>query len=162
MNARFEIAYRLTGRGWAACDVSFGDRRVALTASYLSDALGQLAGAMVMLCLGAPSARVSFCEEPGEYRWGFDWHRSPEGHVTSLRVRVWEFEQLWGYRPDDQGTTLFDEVVDARAVYHAVLAVLDRILAQHGEQGYLELWNQYPFPTAMHRELRRMLEKRAE
>lgn len=156
MSTAFEISYRLVGPGWAACDVTLGDRRASLTASYLSDPLGQLAAAIVMLWLGAPSARVSFCEEPGEYRWGFDWHRSPDGHVTSLRIRIWEFDQLWGYQPEDQGTKLFDEVIDAKAVYDAVLAALDQVWARHGDQGYKELWDQYDFPIAVHGELRRM------
>ena len=40
-----EFSYELTGAGWAECTLRIGEQCVTVTASYLSDALGDLAAA---------------------------------------------------------------------------------------------------------------------
>ncbi len=158
-----KIDYRLDGSGWAACDVSAGLGRgvssISITASYLSDALGQLAAAALMLRMGAPSARVSFDEEPGEYRWGFDWHRSPSGAVTTIRVRIWWFDEMWSHRPDNEGQVEFDLLIDQAQFYRAVSGMLDDVLARYGEAGYKSQWDRYSFPKHVQTALNELLDE---
>lgn len=153
----FRITYRLTGVGWVECDVEYGDRKVRITASYLSDALGQLACAALALRLGAPAAHVSLDEEPGEYRWGFRWHRDPDGSITKMRIRIWWFPEMWGHRLNEEGEVQFDEIIPQEVVYRALLTTLDDVLAQYGETGYAEQWDRYRFPTAVHKELSQLI-----
>lgn len=158
-DAAFHIHYRLDGHGWATCDVSIGEKKVTVTASYLSDALGQLAAGTLMLRLGAPSVRISFDEEPGEFRWGFDWHRLPDGSVNHLRVRIWMFNDWQTFLPDDRGEVLLDEIVAQEVLYLEVLRTLDDVLVTYGEAGYKDQWDLYAFPKAIHDELRRLFKE---
>lgn len=64
-----ELTYELTGTGWADCRIRIDDVVATVTASYLSDALGDRASGIAALLREHPEARVSFWEEPGEYRW---------------------------------------------------------------------------------------------
>lgn len=145
---RFSINYKLgEHHGWSECQLTAGGSTVALTASYLSDALGQLATAAVLLLQGAPSARVSFDEEPGEYRWGIDWHRDEQNkREVFFRVRVWFFEEMWGHRPDEAGQLLLDEVVTQKAFYGGVRQMLNTVLHEYGMDGYRDRWG-HPFPA---------------
>ncbi len=147
-----KLQYRLTGSGWAECDIVADGTLLKVTASYLSDALGQLATAALILRLGAAAARVSFDEEPGEYRWGFDWHRA-----KSLRMRIWWFDEMWSHRPDDDGKVVLDLIVEDAVFYNAILNTLDDVLKTHGVEGYKEAWVEYPFPKAVHEEPARMV-----
>lgn len=70
MDAAIEFHYELTGTGWAECNISIGGSRCELTASYLSDALGDFASAIEDLLRWDTDARARFVEEPGEYRCG--------------------------------------------------------------------------------------------
>lgn len=149
--------FRLTGVGWAECCIVCGEKLLKFTASYLSDALGQLATAALLMHLGAPSARISFDEEPGEYRWGIEWYRSPSGDETSFRVRIWWFTELWGRRPDDEGEVKFDEIIDADAFYRAVRDLLDEVRTRYGEEGYNQQWDRYRFPRLVQQELKHLV-----
>lgn len=155
----FHIHYRLDGAGWATCDVSHGEKRVTVTASYLSDALGQLAAGALMLRLGAPSVRISFDEEPGQYRWGFDWDDGDDVGEAYLRVRIWWFRDLWSRLPDDDGELRFESIVSYDDVCSEVVRALDEVLATHGEAGYRKQWRTYEFPKAILDELRRLTRK---
>ena len=63
------VTYDLAGTGWAECIVELDGHRAHLSASYLSDALGELLRAVVNLLKGADEQTVSFYEESGEFRW---------------------------------------------------------------------------------------------
>ena len=97
------FSYELVGDGWAKCSLRIGEKGATLTASYLSDALADLASAVAAALRGSLRSTFSFTEEPGEYRWILE--RRPKGRT---RIRILEFPQLWGHRPDEEGTVLFD------------------------------------------------------
>jgi hypothetical protein len=63
------FAYHLVGSGWAECTIAVDEQHATMTASYLSDAFGDLLGAVIRMVDGQPEATASFAEEPGEYRW---------------------------------------------------------------------------------------------
>lgn len=86
-----QLSYDLVGAGWAKCTISVDDATATVTASYLSNALDDLASAISATLRGHPHATASFTEEPGEYRWIFE--PLPEGKVT---VRILEFKEMWG------------------------------------------------------------------
>ena len=137
-----DFHYELMGRGWSECRVSIGDVRCEVTASYLSDALGQLASAVEdVLRWPGVDARAVFVEEPGEYRWRFV--AAGEGRV---RVRIIEYRD-WGGREDEAGKTIFDAECARRALGNAVAVELRRLLGVHGLRGYREKWVNNDFPS---------------
>jgi hypothetical protein len=93
------FAYQLVGRGWAECTIAIDEQHATMSASYLSDAFGDLLGAVIRMVEGQPEATASFAEEPGQYRWRF-FRKEPD----RLRIRILDFPQLWGNHPDERGT----------------------------------------------------------
>lgn len=136
------ITYRLTGTGWSEARLAIGHASVTLTASYLDDALGDLVRGAVALGQAESTVRVSWAEEPGEFRWVLD----RVGDDVAVRV-LW-FDSLWGGEPDEKGRVLLDERCSLddfrRAVAHGARAVL----AEWGEEGYRNKWAEHEFPTA--------------
>lgn len=67
-----EFTYRLTGAGWSEALLTIGAASTRLSASYLDDALGDLIAAAVLAPGAESTIRVSWAEEPGEFRWVLD------------------------------------------------------------------------------------------
>lgn len=152
-----EIDYRLDGIGWASCTVRAGDARCELTASYLSDALGDLVRAANAMATGAPRALAEFLEEPGLYSWSLE--RAGSAGEMSLTVR--EGAAPSRDRPDPEGALLLScnsTVLDfARAVERAATAVL----TEYGAAGYRAKWVEYAFPLRELESLRAAIAKQS-
>ena len=146
------FAYHLVGSGWAECTVAIDEQRATMTASYLSDAFGDLLAAVVRLVEGQPEATASFAEEPGEYRWRF-FRKEPD----RLLIRILDFPQLWGDRPDEEGKVLFETECRLRTFAGAVLSESQRLLEKHGREGYLGMWHEHEFPLEKQERLRQVL-----
>jgi hypothetical protein len=146
------ISYQLAGHGWADCTVSINDARVTISASYISHALEDLAAAVVAAMRGHPLAKATFDEEPGEYRWTLE--QVVDGEV---QVRILEFAQLRGGRPDSEGKVLLSEKCRLRTFAGALLSELQRIDREVGRKGYREKWVLADFPAARMEELEGLL-----
>jgi len=154
MAAAVDFHYELTGTGWSECRVSIGDVRCEVTASYLSDALGELASAVEdVLRWPGVDARAVFVEEPGEYRWRF-----VAAGEERVRVRIIEYPD-WGGREDEAGKTIFDAECGRRALGQAVAAELRRLLGVHGLHGYRAKWVNNDFPSARLASIDKLLER---
>jgi hypothetical protein len=136
------VDFRLAGAGWADCTVHSGEQRAELTASYLSDALGNLILAAVAVLSGAHCISIGFDEEPGEYRWSLE-----RAGNEDLVVKVLEFPELWGNKPNSQGSLLFECSCHPLEFAQAVQAAATRVLALHGLEGYREKWGDHAFPS---------------
>jgi hypothetical protein len=148
------FAYHLVGSGWAECTITVDEQHATLTASYLSDALGNLLSAVLRMVEGQPEATASFDEEPGEYRWRF-FHKEPD----RLLVRILAFPQLWGDQTDIEGEVVFEAECRLSTFAGSVLSGSQRLLEKHGPEGYLGLWHQHEFPLAKLNELRQLLQQ---
>lgn len=141
MPSEVEFHYELTGSGWSECRFSIGEARCEVTASYLSDALGELASAVEdVLRWPEVNARAVFVEEPGEYRWRF----LQAGH-DRVRVKVIAFPD-WGEKDDSAGTVILDAECGRRSLGESVATELRRLLAVHGARGYRAKWVENDFP----------------
>ena len=138
-----KIDYRLTGTGWAECTIHADGRECAVSASYLSDALGKLVLAGVAVLAGAQSVSVGFDEEPGEYRWAIVMTDN-----GVLRVDVLEFQTLWGNRPDAEGAALLTFSCSPLEFGKAICAAAEEVHRQHGLAGYKKRWAEHDFPVA--------------
>ena len=149
---RFE--YRLTGRGWSAATIADHEMTAELTASYLSDALGNLARAVVGLLRGVETATVSWAEEPGEYRWLL---ARTDDHLS---IRILWFNSQYPRRPNEEGRAVFE--TSCRLVDFAgqVTSQLRMLLDTLGEAGYKKQWVQHEFPRAEYDTLVRLRQER--
>jgi hypothetical protein len=134
------LDYRLVGVGWAEAEVSHGLAAATVTASYLADALGDLLRAAGALADGAAEARCAWAEEPGETRWLL----AREG--DDVDVRIVAYDGLG--RGDEEGAEVFRARVPFAELRAAVVDAAERVLAEHGEDGYLAKWVEAPFPCA--------------
>jgi hypothetical protein len=146
-----EFHYELTGRGWSECRLAIDDVFCEVTASYLSDALGDLASAIEDCLCGYTEVRASFVEEPGEYRWIFS-----AATLGRVRIRIFEFPD-WSKRTDAAGREIFDAECDRRELGQAVAAEMRRLLSSRGEAGYREVWAHGEFPMARLRAIELLL-----
>jgi hypothetical protein len=146
------IDYKLTGKGWAECTISNGDQSCTVTASYLSDALGNLVLAAVALLSRFNGLSFSFDEEPGEFRWVFTPTR-----VNEVEFKILGFDDLYHHKPDSEGRLLFRTVCIPETFAKAVHQAATKVLAEHGEAGYGTEWCEYPFPTERLNDLSRLL-----
>jgi hypothetical protein len=137
--SRVQFEFTLRSFGWADGRIAIGNAAAAPTASYLSDALGDLLRAVCTLCEGADEARAAWQEEPGEYRWIFG--------RTGQCVRLVLLELPdWGL-PDSQGRPVLDAECELDALARAVIGAAAAIKEDIGIDGYLERWIYYPFPA---------------
>ncbi len=67
-----DFTYEVVWPGWARAEIRDGDQVARLTASYLSDALGDLLQGVLRALCGANTVEFVWLEEPGEYRWRFE------------------------------------------------------------------------------------------
>ena len=136
-----EFSYRLTGRGWSLAEIADGQASATLGASYLTDALGDLLEAVLRLFADYDSARCSWQQEPGEFRWIFD----RDGQ--EVRVRILKFPDAMATAPDGEGSLVFETAQPLAALGRAIADGARRTLSEYGEDGYLASWVQHPFPT---------------
>ncbi len=148
------IEYSLRGAGWADCKVSFGERSIDITASYLSDALGNLVLAACMAYSGFHSVSFGFDEEPGEYRWVIERIGG-----TEMLLRILEFGELWSNAPNNAGKELLSCKVGVQEFARAVHQAAATVLAKHGSDEYLVQWVEHEFPSLQMALLTQMLER---
>jgi hypothetical protein len=148
------LEFRLTGTGWAEVHIGQGDRSAVITASYLSNALGDLVLSAIAAMSLFRRVTFSFEEEPGERRWVIT---SPR--INEIDIQILSFPSRWNDSTDESGELMFQArclpVIYAEAVFEAA----SRILEQYGEVGYLAQWVEHPFPIARLRDLEQLLRR---
>ena len=140
------IRYRLTGTGWSECDLASEEMSVTISASYMSDALGDLSRAVLELVQGEGESRCSFEEEPGEYRWIFTRTDGEAG--VDLHI-LW-FNDAFEKQPDERGKEVFAAATTMPELVRALVAALDEVRDSHGVEGYRERWVEHDFPEDEH------------
>lgn len=153
---KLHIAYRLVGTGWSECYVQDDSgNECTVSASYLSDALGNLVLAALVIGSQFSKASFSFDEEPGEYRWIIE-----RTDANLVRINNLSFEELWGGKPDEAGELLFTSECRPIVFSEAVLRAATDLLEKIGEKGYSEQWAEHPFPVRQLTLLRELVESK--
>jgi hypothetical protein len=145
------LEYALVGHGWATATLSDGNSSVEITASYLTDALGDLCCAVIALLRGASSARVAWAEEPGEYHWVFD--RLDD----RVALRVLWFANQASTVSDERGTLVFNIECWLKDLAGQLESQLRGLLESLGTEGYEQAWVRHPFPLAEYEQLRGLM-----
>ena len=152
-----EIAYDLVGTGWSKCQVSDGANICKVTASYLSDALGNLVMSAIAVLGEYHSLAFGFDEEPGEYRWVVE--RAGNSDVS---LQIVEFSEMWSGAANADGQVLFSTLVSRLDYANAIHDAASKVLLDHGLAGYHAKWVEHPFPEQHLTALREVLEKRTQ
>jgi hypothetical protein len=162
-----DFTYELVGPGWARAEIRDGDQVARLTASYLSDALGDLLYCVQRVLGGAEVAELVWSEEPGEYRWQFE----TISEVTVLSITsTSDIRREENWNDDGWNVDLADEggpdVVEFRAecdmteLAGAIVVAARSLIAKDGEAGYLHRWIEHPFPMSKVNAVEAILSKR--
>lgn len=148
------ISFKLTGRGWAECLISIDGNLTGLTASYLEDALGNLAKATLRISQGENLAYAIFAEEPGEFRWKISNINGKE-----ISVEILEFDEWKGLRQtDDKGKTILQFECELIIFVRRIINCLSEVLNEHGLDGYKKMWVNHEFPLQTYNDLRSNLQ----
>ncbi len=140
------IEFALVGTGWLRADLYVAGLHATTTASYLSHALADLVLACALVGEGIDHVECRWTQEPGWALWSFE-------RVAAERVRM----RVVDSADDDDGVTppaagggrvLVDVGHDLRRLLLAVLAAVDELYADVGDDGYAERWGEHPFPSA--------------
>lgn len=132
--------YRLTGAGWSKAEIRIGPVSASLSASYLDDALGELLAGVLAMARGAEQVRVSWTEEPGEFRWVL----TARGDAVDVRI-VW-FADMWSDAADDEGDERLRATCSLASLCAGVADGARVVLTEHGAAGYWERWR-HDFPA---------------
>jgi hypothetical protein len=141
MSSPVEFSFRLIGTGWAEGRIAVGDSSATPTASYLSDALGDLIRTVCALLEGAEDARMSWEEEPGEYRWIF------ERSGSEVRTRLLALDDVYDDAPDEDGEILLDATCALSDLGLGVASGAQHLLNELGQEEYHARWVEHRFPT---------------
>jgi hypothetical protein len=148
------LDFRLTGSGWAECDLTVRDTRLTMTVSYTSDALRDLLDATIEMLRNSESATASFDEEPGEYRWCLE--RISD---NKLNIKIRWFDDVASGKPDCEGKLLFDQSCGKRTFGSAIAAACGKLLSEIGIEDYRRKWLRYPFPENEYAKLTEILQQ---
>ena len=146
------VNFRLTGIGWAECQIADETSSCTVTASYLSDAMRHLLLAATAVVSEFRRVTFKFDEEPGEFRWVIS------STLWEIDLTILEFRELAGDRPDSEGIVRFKTVCRPRTFAEAVYTAATEVLSTLGESGYAEEWAEFPFPMLQYEELHRVLD----
>jgi hypothetical protein len=142
-----EFSYRLVGTGWAEARIADDRSHAILTPSYLTDALGDLLAALVMLKRGEKDVSFSWEEEPGEYEWTF---RRCDSEVT---LRIESFPDQYARVKNAVGSVIFETRQPLGIVIQVVSQAARHLLDELGPDEYARQWVEHQFPLRELREL---------
>ncbi len=153
--AGFAFNFTLLEHGWAKAQVASSEKVQPLSASYLSDALGDLTRSVIRLFCATELETIicSWQEEPGEFRWIM---RRP-GENIGLQIRL--FDDAFTHRRDEEGEILFETRCSLLRMATQVQSQLYHVLMEFGEEGYLLRWVTYPFPMSEYQQLTTLIQK---
>jgi hypothetical protein len=149
------ISFKLTGTGWAECEIFVDEKVYVITASYLEDALGNLADAALKIAQGEEFAYAVFAEEPGEYEW----------KIQRINEKVISIEILWfddweGLRQsDDKGRIVLQFECPLLTFIQRIIICLSDVLNKYELEGYKRKWVEHDFPLKTYNELRNIMSK---
>ncbi len=158
MTPKFSFSYQLGTAGWSTATVSDGERTVALTASYLSDALGDLTRAVIALLQGAEQVTLTWDEEPGVAEWRFE----RQGDDVDMRITLFDDRSCYRRSRARPAERTFSVRCPLSRLASEVLDELWHIYETVGLDGYEERWKLHAFPLQEYWQLQKLLRERAK
>lgn len=144
-----EVHFHLGGGGWATLGLGATDARLSVAVIDLTDALGDLAAAVLRLADGGDRAEATVLDdERHEFLLTFE-RRGRDG----VAVEVIRAEAPRDLEPGAPERVLLAAACSLREVIQAMVDCLDEIVRSYGIDGYEAMWPAHPFPRDVRRRL---------
>ncbi|MBX7218435.1 MAG: hypothetical protein K1Y36_00670 [Blastocatellia bacterium] len=140
--------------GWLNCRLEVDDQSFGWVPSYLSDSIPALLQATTDVLLGREAFPVLFQDEPGEYRLRL-W-RVPQSNPELVHLRIIAMKDTFSRYGDGARQVVFEAERRLRTFAGQVLASVQKMLAEYGEDGYFRCCH-YRFPLKDFQELEQAL-----
>lgn len=140
---QFDFNLLRSAPGWADPTVDVGGTSLVMTASYLTDALGDLLGALMLLVNGRSVAFCEWDQEPGGWRWTFV-RRSETQLEVDIAFNPDVSKEPW--RPHIPGEVRAAFRLPLDEVVEAIVGGARRCLDEFSAPGFAAQWIEYPFP----------------
>lgn len=147
-----KLDYELVGTGWARCTVRPARRNFTFTASYDSDALGNLV--LAALSMLGDIDRIAFYFDGQYSQWYWNIDQDVRGELT-IEILEISPELKIHKTGTDETFTMEDSVkpvveFKCKALIFAQLVhdVAANVKKIHGLKGYKELWARHDFPSS--------------
>lgn len=151
------MTFDLGKHGWGSCKIEVGHEAFEMTSiSYVTDALGDLLRATLVVVAGGGSADCIFEREPAGWRLTLAREWSALDNIHRFRVRVAECDNTYAENAEGDWAELFSALCDVEAFAMSVEQAASKVLLDHGVDGYFDEWSQ-PFPIKALESLRTAL-----
>jgi hypothetical protein len=147
------LRFALTSPGRAIIALEADDLRVAMQATDETDALGDLARAIITLLEGEARASLVVEDAPGVHEWSFD----REEELVQLRIHSWADRQSGSEDMVLSQERTVGIVCPLTVLARELALVLDVLWVGHGTAGWDRLSPKHPYPGAERRRLRQLL-----
>lgn len=156
---RFDFNLARDAPGWADPVIEDGDARLEMTASYMTDALGDLLNALIQLVNGRGEAECNWTQEPAGWQWNFV---RPNDVEVELEIRFSDDSFQNGWDPESEEAVRFRSRAALSELVGSIADGARRSLDEFGVDGFAAQWNMHPFPSLQLQALQKWLDDGGE
>lgn len=142
-----KFQYRLTGAGWAQCELEINSQKYSFGAGYLTDALGDLLQSL--LNINPLYTEEVYIENGVQFFWdeeprGTDWHFRYLGD-DKMSLEITEYQDV---SSSSEPIIMLKTECSYTKFLNLVMNEADRILKEYGIVGYKKMWHEHEFPLS--------------
>lgn len=152
MADRLQLVWDLRDHGWPVCRIAEGTAKAMFAVSYCTDGLADLLSVVGGLYGTSQMERFFFDSEPTEVRWVLP----RKGADVVITIYTFPDVGISPGLPDSDGRLAWTATKPLSELAHVVLATAQKVLKEHGEDGYMAKWMMHPYPVAALQDLRRL------
>jgi hypothetical protein len=156
-----KFEYKLTGAGWAECNLNLNGKDLSFYPGYLTDALGDLLQSLLDInpfyteeLYLENGSEFDWDEEPIRSEWHF--HYLGDDHM-SLKLTIINDN----YGSEDHVTEIYEEFSYSHFL-NVVIIAAEEVLKEYGIVGYKNMWLEHEFPLSIFLKLKYFLDYQAE
>ncbi|MEH7501586.1 hypothetical protein V7152_05995 [Neobacillus drentensis] len=142
-----KFQYRLTGAGWAQCELEINLKKYSFGAGYLTDALGDFL--KTLLNINPLYTEEVYIENGAQFFWdeeprGTEWHFRYLGD-DKMSLEITEYEDI---SSSFEPKIMLQTECSYTEFLIQVMSEAARILNEYGIVGYKEMWYEHEFPLS--------------
>lgn len=147
------LRFALTSPGRGVVALEADDLRIAMQTTDQTDALGDLARAVVALLEGEARASLVLEDAPGVHEWTFE----RQGELVHLGIHSWADRRSGSADLMLSQERTISLACPMTSLARELVLVLDVLWVGHGPDGWSRLSPRHPFPAPERRRLRQLL-----
>ncbi|MBN8201440.1 hypothetical protein [Bacillus sp. NTK034] len=153
-----KVEYKLTGAGWAECEITLNGKAYKFSAGYLTNAFGDILQAL--LDINPLYSDEIYKEEGASFSWDAepietDWHVKYLGD-DKMQIAISEYEDSQHPLAELNLECSYD------AFLQQWIKTAENILLEYGIVGYKRLWMEHEFPLSIYLQLKYYLQHKTE